>query len=540
MTSSTKYIFVTGGVTSSLGKGIIAASLGKLLQARGFSVTIQKFDPYLNIDPGTLNPYEHGECYVTDDGAETDLDLGHYERFLNIQTSQGNNITTGRIYNNVITKEREGAFLGKTVQVVPHITDEIKRNVELLGVTGNYDFVITEIGGCVGDIESLPFLEAVRQFRWEKGPNETLVIHLTLIPFLAAAKELKTKPTQHSVKQLSEAGIQPDILVCRTEHPLPTDIRKKIALFCNVNINSVIEAMDAESIYDVPLLMRKEKLDERVLSKLKLTGVKADPDLDTWKDFLGKLKNPTSEINIGLVGKYAQLPDAYKSITEAFIHAGAINETKVKVRWIQSDDLTAENMESHMRQLDGILVAPGFGSRGIEGKVAAVKHARENNIPFFGICLGMQIAVVEFARNVMGHKEANSTEMNPDTEYPVIALMESQKNVTKKGGTMRLGSYTCELVKGSKAHAAYGKSKIHERHRHRYEFNNKYIKAYEKAGMIATGINPDGNLVEIVELKDHPFFVGAQFHPELKSTVLNPHPLFVKFIKSALEYSKNK
>jgi CTP synthase len=540
MTSSTKYIFVTGGVTSSLGKGIIAASLGKLLQARGFTVTIQKFDPYLNIDPGTLNPYEHGECYVTDDGAETDLDLGHYERFLNIQTSQGNNITTGRIYNNVITKEREGAFLGKTVQVVPHITDEIKRNVELLGVKGNYDFVITEIGGCVGDIESLPFLEAVRQFRWEKGPNETLVIHLTLIPFLAAAKELKTKPTQHSVKQLSEAGVQPDILVCRTEHPLPVDIRKKIALFCNVNINSVIEAMDAESIYDVPLLMRKEKLDERVLSKLKLTGVKADPDLDTWKDFLGKLKNPTSEITVGLVGKYAQLPDAYKSITEAFIHAGAVNETKVKVRWIQSDDLSADNMEYHMRQLDGILVAPGFGSRGIEGKVAAVKHARENEIPFFGICLGMQIAVVEFARNVMGHKEANSTEMNPDTEYPVIALMESQKNVTKKGGTMRLGSYTCELVKGSKAYTAYGKTKIHERHRHRYEFNNKYLKAYEKAGMIATGINPDGNLVEIVELKDHPFFVGAQFHPELKSTVLNPHPLFVKFIKSALEYSKNK
>jgi len=540
MTSSTKYIFVTGGVTSSLGKGIIAASLGKLLQARGFTVTIQKFDPYLNIDPGTLNPYEHGECYVTDDGAETDLDLGHYERFLNITTSQSNNITTGRIYNNVITKEREGAFLGKTVQVVPHITDEIKRNVELLGVEGHYDFVITEIGGCVGDIESLPFLEAVRQFRWEKGPNETLVIHLTLIPFLAAAKELKTKPTQHSVKQLSEAGIQPDILVCRTEHPLPADIRKKIALFCNVNINSVIEAMDAETIYDVPLLMRKEKLDERVLSKLKLTGVKADPDLDTWKDFLGKLKNPTSEITVGLVGKYAQLPDAYKSITEAFIHAGTVNETKVKVRWIQSDDLSADNMEYHMRQLDGILVAPGFGSRGIEGKVAAVKHARENNIPFFGICLGMQIAVVEFARNVMGHKEANSTEMNADTEYPVIALMESQKNITKKGGTMRLGSYTCELVKGSKAYTAYGKTKIHERHRHRYEFNNKYLKAYEKAGMIATGINPDGNLVEIVELKDHPFFVGAQFHPELKSTVLNPHPLFVKFIKSALEYSKNK
>ncbi len=539
MASSTKYIFVTGGVTSSLGKGIVAASLGKLLQARGFSVTIQKFDPYLNIDPGTLNPYEHGECYVTDDGAETDLDLGHYERFLNIQTSQKNNITTGRIYNNVITKEREGAFLGKTVQVIPHITDEIKHNVQLLGETGEYDFVITEIGGCVGDIESLPFLEAVRQFRWERGDHETLVIHLTLVPFLNAAKELKTKPTQHSVKLLSEAGIQPDILVCRTEHPLPIEIRKKVALFCNVNINSVIEAMDADTIYDVPLLMRKEKLDERVLAKLKLSS-KKELNLDTWKDFLGKLKNPTSEITVALVGKYAQLPDAYKSITEAFVHAGAVSETKVKVRWIQSDDLSAENIVSSLKGLDGILVAPGFGSRGLEGKLAAVQYARENKIPFFGICLGMQCAVIEFARNVLGHPTANSTEMEEKTEYPVIALMESQKNVTKKGGTMRLGAYPCELLKGSKAYSAYGKSKIQERHRHRYEFNNKFLKAFEKAGMIATGINPDSNLVEIVEIKDHPFFVGSQFHPELKSTVLTPHPLFVKFIKSALEYSKNK
>jgi len=539
MASSTKYIFVTGGVTSSLGKGIVAASLGKLLQARGFSVTIQKFDPYLNIDPGTLNPYEHGECYVTDDGAETDLDLGHYERFLNIQTSQKNNITTGRIYNNVITKEREGAFLGKTVQVIPHITDEIKHNVQLLGETGEYDFVITEIGGCVGDIESLPFLEAVRQFRWERGDHETLVIHLTLVPFLNAAKELKTKPTQHSVKLLSEAGIQPDILVCRTEHPLPLDIRKKVALFCNVNINSVIEAMDADTIYDVPLLMRKEKLDERVLAKLKLSS-KKELNLDTWKDFLGKLKNPISEVNIGLVGKYVQLPDAYKSISEAFVHAGAVSETKVKTRWIQSDDLSAENILSSLQGLDGVLVAPGFGSRGLEGKLAAVQYARENKIPFFGICLGMQCAVIEFARNVLGHATANSTEMDDKTEFPVIGLMESQKNITKKGGTMRLGSYPCELIKGSKAYSAYGKSKIQERHRHRYEFNNKFLKAYEKAGMLATGINPDGNLVEIVEIKDHPFFVGAQFHPELKSTVLAPHPLFVKFIKSALDYSKNK
>lgn len=536
---SVKYIFVTGGVTSSLGKGIISASLGKLLQAKGFSVTIQKFDPYLNIDPGTLNPYEHGECYVTDDGAETDLDLGHYERFLDVPTSQGNNVTTGRIYNSVISKERKGEFLGKTVQVIPHITDEIKRNVKLLGETGKYDIIITEIGGCVGDIESLPFLEAVRQFRWEAGPNNTLVIHLTLVPFLKTSGELKTKPTQHSVKQLSEAGIQPDILVCRTEHHLPIDIRKKLALFCNVNINSVIESIDAETIYDVPLLMKKEKLDERVLSKLKLAH-KGEGPIDEWKEFLGRLKNPTSDVTIGLVGKYVELPDAYKSIAEGFIHSGAENECKVKLRWIQSENLTPENMEFNFRFLDGILVAPGFGERGLEGKIEAVRYARENNIPFLGICLGMQMSVVEFARNVLKLKNAHSVEVNPKTPHPVIDLMESQKKVTQKGGTMRLGSSPCELLKGSKAYHIYGKSKIQERHRHRYEFNNKYLPQFEKAGMIASGINPDNKLVEIVELKEHPFFVGVQFHPEYKSTVLNPHPLFVKFVKAALEYSKKQ
>jgi len=535
---SAKYIFVTGGVTSSLGKGIVSASLGKLLQARGFSVTIQKFDPYINIDPGTLNPYEHGECYVTDDGAETDLDLGHYERFLNITTSQANNITTGRIYNTVISKEREGAFLGKTVQVVPHITDEIKRSVKLLGETGKYDIIITEIGGCVGDIESLPFLEAVRQFRWEQGHNDTCVIHLTLIPFLSAAGELKTKPTQHSVRQLSEAGIQPDILVCRTEHPLPIDIRKKIALFCNVHINSVIESRDAETIYDVPLMMKREKLDERVLTKLKLPH-KIEADIDTWKDFLGKLKNPTCEINIAVVGKYVELPDAYKSIAESFIHAGAENECKVKVKWIQSEHLTSENIPELLSPMNGIVVAPGFGERGIEGKIEAVKYARLHNIPFFGICLGMQCAVVEFARNVLKLAGANSTEIDKKTPHPVIDMMEAQKKVTQKGGTMRLGAYNCELTKGTKAYAIYGKTKITERHRHRYEFNNKYLKQFESAGIIPSGINPDSKLVEIIELKDHPFFVGVQFHPELKSTVLNPHPIFVKFVKAAIEHSQS-
>lgn len=539
MAQSTKYIFITGGVTSSLGKGIIAASLGKLLQARGFSVTIQKFDPYLNIDPGTLNPYEHGECYVTDDGAETDLDLGHYERFLNVPTSQNNNITTGRIYNNVITKERKGEFLGKTVQVIPHITDEIKCNFYKLGEDGKYDVVITEIGGCVGDIESLPFIEAVRQARWDLGPGNFLVIHLTLIPYLKAAKELKTKPTQHSVKQLLEAGIQPDILVCRTEHPLPSEVKKKLALFCNVQLNSVIEAMDAESIYDVPLLMKKEKLDERVLSKLKLSS-KSNIDLETWKDFLGKLKNPTQEVTIGLIGKYVSLPDSYKSIIESFTHAGAAVECKVNLQLISSEEINSENYQSKLGELDGILVAPGFGERGFEGKIETVRFARENQIPFFGICLGMQVAVIEFSRNVLGLDGANSTEMDPNTPYPVIALMEEQKKIDQMGGTMRLGSYACDLKKGSKAAIAYGKTKIQERHRHRYEFNNAFLEQLESKGLIASGKNPETGLVEIIELKNHPWFVGVQFHPEYKSTVLNPQPLFVKLIQAALDNKKNK
>lgn len=537
MSSTAKYIFVTGGVTSSLGKGIIAASLAKLLQARGFKVTIQKFDPYINIDPGTLNPYEHGECYVTDDGAETDLDLGHYERFLNVPTSRLNNITTGRIYNNVITKERNGEYLGKTVQVVPHITDEIKRNIYQLGETGQYDFIITEIGGCVGDIESLPFIEAVRQVKWDLGPNNSLVVHLTLIPYLNAAKELKTKPTQHSVKELLEAGIQPDILVCRTEMPLPAEIRKKLSLFCNVNLNSVIEAMDADTIYDVPLLMKKEKLDERVLAKLKIQS-KEEPDLDQWKSFLGKLKNPTDEVTVGLVGKYVSLPDAYKSIAEAFVHAGAENDCKVKVKWISSEDISKESVETILKGLDGVLVAPGFGERGMEGKIEAIRYVRENKIPFFGICLGMQCAVIEFARNVLNYADASSTELNPKSKHPVIDMMEEQKKITIKGGTMRLGSYACKFKKGSKAHSVYGESLIHERHRHRYEFNSKFLEQMEEAGLKAVGVNPDSSLVEVVELKDHPWFIGVQYHPELKSTVLNPHPLFVKFVNAAIEHKK--
>lgn len=535
----TKYIFVTGGVTSSLGKGIISASLAKLLQSRGYRVTIQKFDPYINIDPGTLNPYEHGECYVTEDGAETDLDLGHYERFLNTPTSKANNITTGRIYQNVINKEREGAFLGKTVQVVPHITDEIKRNFRILGESGDFDIVITELGGTVGDIESLPYIEAVRQFRWEIGSGNSLVIHLTLVPFLAAAGELKTKPTQHSVKMLLEYGIQPDILVCRTEHHLTADIRKKIALFCNVNINAVIESIDASTIYDVPLLMLKEQLDKTVLTKLKLPH-KTEPVLDNWKDFLGRLKNPTADVRIALVGKYVELPDAYKSITEAFIHAGATKECKVRVEYIPSESLTPQNAIEKLKGMHGVLVAPGFGERGFEGKIEAIRYVRENNIPFFGICLGMQCAVVEFGRNVLGLENANSTEMNPDTKHPVIGMMEEQKTITTKGGTMRLGAYACELKKGSKAAAIYGKTSISERHRHRYEFNNQYLKQYETAGMIPSGINPENNLVEVVELKNHPFFVGAQFHPELKSTVANPHPLFINFVAASLAYARKK
>ncbi|MBC6399581.1 MAG: CTP synthase [Ekhidna sp.] len=536
--SKTKYIFVTGGVTSSLGKGIIAASLGKLLQARGLSVTIQKFDPYINIDPGTLNPYEHGECYVTDDGAETDLDLGHYERFLNIKTSQDNNITTGRIYYNVIQKEREGEFLGKTVQVIPHITDEIKNNIYKLGETGKYDVVITEIGGTIGDIESLPFVEAVRQARFELGSINSISIHLTLIPYLKASGELKTKPTQHSVKELLEAGVQPDILVCRSEYPINQDIRKKLALFCNVPINSVIESLDAETIYDVPLLMRKEKLDERVLTKFKMP-YKKEPEIDRWKAFLGKLKNPTDSVNIGLVGKYVEFRDAYKSIAESFIHSGAANECKVNVKWIHAEELDSENVMKQMRDLDGILVAPGFGKRGIEGKIHAVYYARKNKIPFFGICMGMQCAVIEFARNVLGKEKANSTEMGK-TSYPVIDLMENQKNVKNLGGTMRLGTYACNLKKGSKAYAAYGTLKIQERHRHRYEFNNRYLEAFEHAGMISTGMNPDTNLIEVMEIKDHPWFVGTQYHPELKSTVTSPHPLFIKFVKTSLELKRSR
>ena len=535
--STAKYIFVTGGVTSSLGKGIISASLAKLLQARGYRVTIQKFDPYINVDPGTLNPYEHGECYVTADGAETDLDLGHYERFLNVPTSQANNVTTGRIYQTVINKEREGAFLGKTVQIIPHITDEIKRRMILLGDSGNFDIVITEIGGTVGDIESLPYIETVRQLKWELG-SSAMVIHLTLVPFLAAAGELKTKPTQHSVKALLELGVQPDILVCRTEYALSADLRRKIALFCNVNVNAVIESIDASTIYDVPLLMYKEQLDKVVLAKLKLP-LQHEPELEQWKAFLGKLKNPVNEVRIGLIGKYIELKDAYKSIAEAFIHAGVANESKVNIEWIHSDKLTPENIENKFAGLHGVLVAPGFGDRGIEGKISAIKYVRENNIPFFGICLGMQCAMIEFGRNVLGWKDAHSTEMNPDTKHPVIHMMEDQKSVTRKGGTMRLGDYSCALTKGSKVATIYGKSKIGERHRHRFEFNSKFLSAYEDAGMIAAGVNPDLNLVEIIELKNHPWFIGVQFHPEYKSTVENPHPLFVKFVRAALDKSKD-
>ncbi|NJB85180.1 CTP synthase [Lewinella marina] len=532
----TKYIFVTGGVTSSLGKGIIAASLAKLLQARGLSVTIQKFDPYLNVDPGTLNPYEHGECFVTDDGAETDLDLGHYERFLNISTSQANNVTTGRIYQTVIEKERRGDYLGKTVQVIPHVTDEIKRRIQLLGTTGEYDIVITELGGTVGDIESLPYLESLRQLRWELGVDNCITVHLTLIPYLAAAKELKTKPTQHSVKELLQTGIQPDILVVRTEHEIDDSIRRKLALFCNVEKSCIVEALDASTIYDVPLHMLKEGLDATVVSKLRLPDRKA-PDLSRWKDFLGKLKNSTHEVTIGLVGKYNELQDAYKSIYEAFIHAGAMNECKVKVVPIHSEQLEGEarDVGSFLDRFDGILVAPGFGERGIEGKIEAVRYVRENGIPFFGICLGMQCAVVEFSRNVAGIAGAGSSEVDPLTESPVIDIMEDQKDISTKGGTMRLGAYECRLDPASKTAKAYGTTEISERHRHRYEFNNRYLEELTKAGLTIAGVNPKTNLVEVIEIGDHPYFVGVQYHPELKSTVENPHPLFVSFVAAALK-----
>ena len=535
--SHTKYVFVTGGVTSSLGKGIIAASLAKLLQQRGFTVTIQKLDPYINIDPGTLNPYEHGECYVTDDGAETDLDLGHYERFLNIPTSQANNVTTGKIYQSVINKERKGVFLGKTVQVIPHITDEIKRRIQILGDTGDYDIVITEIGGTVGDIESLPYVESVRQMLWEKGEENAIVIHLTLIPYLAAAGELKTKPTQHSVKMLMQSGVSPNILVCRTEHEISDDIKRKLALFCNVKKEDVIQSIDAETIYDVPNLMLAEGLDKVVLKKFNLSS-EQQPELKVWNDFLTKHKNPTSKVEIALIGKYIELQDSYKSITEAFIHAGSSNETKVKVRWIHSESLTVENIENKLKGVNGILVAPGFGDRGIDGKIKAVQFARENKIPFFGICLGMQMAVIEFSKNVLGLTDAFSTEMKKECKNPVINLMESQKEVTEKGGTMRLGAWDCNVSKNSKAYNAYQSEFISERHRHRYEFNNEYLEAIESAGLKATGINPKTGLVEVVEIPTHPWFVGVQYHPEYKSTVLNPHPLFVDFIKAALKQSK--
>ncbi|WP_339662357.1 CTP synthase [uncultured Polaribacter sp.] len=535
---TTKYVFVTGGVTSSLGKGIIAASLAKLLQERGFTVTIQKLDPYINIDPGTLNPYEHGECYVTDDGAETDLDLGHYERFLNIPTSQANNVTTGRIYQSVINKERKGEFLGKTVQVIPHITDEIKHRIQILGETGDYDIVITEIGGTVGDIESLPYVESVRQMLWEKGEENAIVIHLTLVPYLAAAGELKTKPTQHSVKMLMQSGVSPDILVCRTEHEISDDIKRKLALFCNVKQEDVIQSIDAETIYDVPNLMLAEGLDKVVLKKLKLTS-KQEPKLLTWNNFLQKHKNPKHQVEIALIGKYIELQDSYKSITEAFIHAGSSHETKVNVRWIHSESLTPENTEELLKGVNGILVAPGFGDRGIDGKIKAVQYARENNIPFFGICLGMQMAVIEFAKNVLGLVDAFSTEMKSDCRNPVINLMQSQEDVTEKGGTMRLGAWDCKLVKNSLAYEAYQTENISERHRHRYEFNNEYLQQIELKGMIATGTNPKTGLVEVVEIPKHPWFVGVQYHPEYKSTVLKPHPLFVAFIKAALKQSKD-
>lgn len=538
MASTTKYVFVTGGVTSSLGKGIIAASLAKLLQARGYSVTIQKLDPYINVDPGTLNPYEHGECFVTEDGAETDLDLGHYERFLNVNTSQANNVTTGRIYQYVINKEREGAFLGKTVQVIPHITDEIKRRIKLLGNTGQYDIVITEIGGTVGDIESLPYIEAVRQLKWE--PNfDCIVLHLTLVPYLATSGELKTKPTQHSVKSLLESGVQPDVLALRTEHKLNEGVKEKVALFCNIEKNAVIEAIDADTIYDVPLLMKEEELDKVVLDKLSLPH-KSEPSLNEWNGFLTKLKNPKAKVSIGLIGKYIELKDSYKSIAEALIHAGASNEIKVDIQWIHSESIDEDTAAESLSKLDGILVAPGFGERGIEGKIATIKYARENNIPFLGICLGMQCAVIEYARNVMGMENAHSTEMEDQTPYPVIYLMEDQRNITDKGGTMRLGAYPCNVAKDSKAFNAYEKELIAERHRHRYEFNNKYKEAFEQAGMKATGINPDNNLVEIVEIENHPWFVGVQFHPEYKSTVLGPHPLFAEFVKASTLIKEKK
>ena len=536
---NSKYVFVTGGVTSSLGKGIISASLAKLLQARGLRTTIQKFDPYINVDPGTLNPYEHGECYVTDDGAETDLDLGHYERFLNVKTSQANNVTTGRIYQSVIEKERRGDFLGKTVQVIPHITNEIKARMQLLGKGDEHDVVITEIGGTVGDIESLPYIEAVRQLRWELGRENCVVIHLTLVPFLSAAKELKTKPTQHSVKTLMESGINADVLVCRTEHQLSDDLRKKLALFCNVEQEAVIQSIDAETIYDVPILMYEEGLDQVVMKRLGIED-ENQPDLTHWKNFLKRHKNPKSTVTIGLIGKYVELQDSYKSILESFVHAGAANEVEVKVVPINSSYLEEKDVQEKIANLDGVLVAPGFGERGIEGKINAVKYVREHQIPFFGICLGMQMAVIEYARNVLQLPAANSVEMDADTPHPVITLMDEQRNIIQKGGTMRLGAWTCAIEKDSLLHKVYENDRIEERHRHRYEFNDAYYEQYQAHGMIASGVNPETKLVEAIELPAHPWFVGVQYHPEYSSTVANPHPLFVGFVNACNRYAQSK
>ena len=537
MSNSTKFIFVTGGVSSSLGKGIIAASLAKLLQSQGYKVTIQKLDPYINIDPGTLNPYEHGECYVTNDGAETDLDLGHYERFLNVPTSQANNITTGRIYQSVINKERKGEYLGRTVQVIPHITDEIKKSIQYLAKNNEYDIIITEIGGTVGDIESLPYIEALRQMKWEMGEKNVVAIHLTLIPYLSAAKELKTKPTQHSVKTLMESGVQADVLVCRTEHEISDSIRDKLARFCNVDTDSVIQSVDVKTIYDVPNCMFSEGLDKVVLKKMELKSTK--PDLSSWNKFLDKHKNPKTTVKIALIGKYVELQDSYKSILESFIHSGAVNEVKVEVTAIHSEHINKNNIAEKLENFNGVLVAPGFGQRGIEGKIEAIKYVRLKKIPFFGICLGMQMAVIEFCRNVLNMNDANSTEMDEKTTYPVIDIMDDQKNIVNKGGTMRLGSWNCKLNDDSLVHKIYNTNIIDERHRHRYEFNSEYIKEIEENGLIASGINIDTGLVEIVELKNHPWFIGVQFHPEYKSTVLNPHPLFVSFISAALKnYNK--
>ena len=533
-----KYIFVTGGVSSSLGKGIISASLAKLLQSRGLNVTIQKFDPYINIDPGTLNPYEHGECYVTEDGTETDLDLGHYERFLNIRTSESNNTTTGQIYQTVINKERKGDFLGKTVQVIPHITNEIKRRIKLIEKVKSYDVIITELGGTVGDIESYPFIEAVRQFRWEVGMGNSVVIHLTLLPYLTAAGELKTKPTQHSVKKLMESGINADIIVCRTEHSLNEELRKKIALFCNVEIESVIESIDASTIYEVPVLMQNEKLDDVVLKKLNLNNIQLSK-LDNWNAFVKKIKNPSNEVSIGLIGKYVELQDSYKSILESFVHAGAANDVKVNVIPIHSEQINTKSVNEIFKNLNGILVAPGFGERGVEGKIESIRIAREKNIPFLGICLGMQMAVIEFSRNILGLNKANSTEMDINCEHPVISMMESQKNIKEKGGTMRLGSWRCAIENNSLAHKIYSTNEISERHRHRYELNFDFINQLSEKGMIFSGKNPDTGLVEIIELPDHPWFFGVQFHPEYQSTVEEPHPVFVSFVKAALNNKSN-